>query len=303
VLLLQILFWLLVLLDLAVLGVFFVLALAAAGPSHTSPFAVVGFFAVPVLVLLGAVALFLWKDSTAWRGLATLLVASPLLFVLVGNRAAVLSLKAYETADGSMSNFRSGPLREIESAIQRNDLNTVVAKAHGAELNERGRMDAPVLKLALERKPPSKEIVQALLEAGANPNNEDILGAALPASPEILRLLLAAGAKPNQKGPTGSPAYFRLIGYSTSVEQMQALLDYGADLNLTGSGGMSALIQARNTQNWRLLKFLLEKGADGRAARTLSGETLQQVLEDDLSRTYIKNKEDLREILQILKNR
>ena len=66
----RILFALLMLLNVAALGLWFVLGLAAAKPSHTPVVSVVGFFLLPAL-LLGAVALLYLRGPWAWsRALA-----------------------------------------------------------------------------------------------------------------------------------------------------------------------------------------------------------------------------------------
>jgi hypothetical protein len=47
----KILFWIIVTLDVAALGLMFILGLAFAGPSHTSPINFIGFMLIPAGVL------------------------------------------------------------------------------------------------------------------------------------------------------------------------------------------------------------------------------------------------------------
>ena len=86
--LLKVLFWLFVALDVAALGFLFVLGLAAAGPSKTSPLAVVfAMLVVPGSLLLGAVWLFVKAQSPGLRLVAVLLVAAPAIVLAIGRIA------------------------------------------------------------------------------------------------------------------------------------------------------------------------------------------------------------------------
>ena len=81
---LNILFGLFVALVLLVLGVWLVLGLAAAGPSHTGLPQLAAFFAVPTLLLAAVVWLYLRGPWAAARPLATVLAAVPAVGVAVG---------------------------------------------------------------------------------------------------------------------------------------------------------------------------------------------------------------------------
>ncbi|HYW30036.1 MAG TPA: hypothetical protein VE869_00920, partial [Gemmatimonas sp.] len=87
----KLLFWGFVALDIAALLFFFVLGLAAAGSSRTSPATVALFMLLlPAIPLAGAVWVFLRSSTTLWRVLAFVLAAAPVV--------VAVSTKAYNDA-------------------------------------------------------------------------------------------------------------------------------------------------------------------------------------------------------------
>jgi hypothetical protein len=289
---LNVLFWLLVAADAAALALFFLLGLAAAKPSHTSPISVVVFTLVPALILLVAIAVFLKANSTVWRLGALVLAASPALLTAAGWAYAQWDVRGYLNADGSANSFKAGPNRDLEAAIAAKDPSAIATAAKKADINQAGLAEATPLLLAirqLEKSPKDLDAVRILLEAGAGPNASN--GADLPlvaairmsrfAGLEPVRMLLKAGAKPNQLGTYGTPAYFSACGITVDVEVLKLLLDSGADLNITEKSGSGALMHATNARNWKALLLLLERGADWRKVRTLNGEGLLDRLESD----------------------
>jgi ankyrin repeat protein len=291
----------LVIIDAAAIGLFFVLGLAAAGPSRTNPLTVAAFFAVPGLILVGAIILFLIRDSVVTRGLAILIAAAPAILVIAGNRAAEFELRGYQDAGGAMHLFKQGPLRDVEAAIAKDDAGAVAASARKADLRTVGRTGVTVLRMALQKRPASLAVVQALLDAGADANAQGALEEAIYAGPDVTAVLLKAGADPNRRGEFGDPAYFAATGYRATPEILGLLRDHKANFNLAGTSGLTALIHARNTQNWAVVQFLVENGADWRNARTLQGESLAEALEQDLRKDFTKNKEQLAAILKQLR--
>jgi ankyrin repeat protein len=88
---------------------------------------------------------------------------------------------------------------------------------------------------------------------------------------ETARLLLDRGADPNtlarnehiQAGPLHSAVASENKGPEVRYELAVLLLDQGADPNLRQGGGFSALDAARQDNDERLERLLLERGAEG----------------------------------------
>jgi hypothetical protein len=294
---LKALFWLVVLVDALALGLMFVLGLAAAGPSKTSPLSVLIFFAVPALLLLGAIVVFVKAQSGGLRALAFLLAASPLLFVAVQAAQSAWEVTAYKNANGNLNYFRGGDAQALEQAIQRNDAVAVQALiSKGANVNELGRENTTLLQAALQqlRKTPGEwEVLRALMAAGADPNagsGELPLTMAIQlsgkAGPEPVKLLLDAKANPNALTEFGEPVWFQAVGVTVPGEVLTMLLQRGADVQASGRDGKhNALGAAAAAQNWKAVLMLLQKGADPNKVRTPMGQGLLEKLESDL-RSY-----------------
>jgi ankyrin repeat protein len=119
-------------------------------------------------------------------------------------------------------------------------------------------------------------IARMLLEAGANPTDgESVFHAAEKYHVEALELLLEYGVELNETGEWGnSPLHFLLnwwdIETNERVEQgLTWLLDHGADANVrSGRERETALhAAARRGQPERVVRLLLERGADVNATR------------------------------------
>ncbi|MBN8249647.1 MAG: hypothetical protein J0L84_19685, partial [Verrucomicrobia bacterium] len=282
---LKLLFWMFVAVDVVAVVVFGLLGLAAAGPSRTNPLAalVIPFF-IPAALLALAVLLFLKSPGTAGRVAAVVIAALPVLLVL-GSKAAIFwELRPFRDASGSLRQFRSQGLREVEDAITRGDAAAVTAAARGVDLNTPGLSGATVLVQALrqlQRDPGQLAVVKALLAAGADPNGGKVepplqpaIGASRSCGLEPVRLLLEAGADPNARTEEGQPVFFIAGGADIGVEVLELLLARGADLNFTDSQGRSALVVPLMTRNWRVLKLLLQRGVPWRDQKGLGGVPL-----------------------------
>ena len=269
--LIKILFWLLVAVDLGAMGLFLVLGLAAAGPSHTNPLSVVWWMAIlPGMLLALAIVLFLFGNSWLLRGPAFLAAAAPLLIVVVWGATETMKLNTFKDKDGAITSFAGGSMQELEKAIVRNDAAAVGTLAKGADLNQTGISGSGVLVVALRQLgrtggPP--DVLRALLAAGANPNpktGERPLVVALQVSQrtgvEPVQMLLAAKADPNARSQFGEPVFFSGVGEGVDPATLPLLLDGGADLAATSSNGDDLLLAAAQFRNWDAALVLLRRG-------------------------------------------
>lgn len=269
----KILFWIIVTLDVAALGLMFILGLEFAEPSHTSPINFIGFMLIPAGVLAAAVALFVYAASPLWRGGAFLLAATPMIIVAVGFITSKSTMYRYTDAEGKINEFAEGPERVLEKAIKSGDIGAVKLALPKAKINAKGVSQTTPLTLALNQLRDTKtgvEILRAVLDAGANPNVgggtsilplEAAISLTRTHGTEPMLMLLKVGAKPNQKSNLGEPAFFTAAGASIAVAVVQALIDHGADVKLLNAQGYSAVYTAINTQNWPVALYLLENGA------------------------------------------
>jgi hypothetical protein len=284
-------FWGLVALDLLGVLLLFVLGLAAAGSSKTSPMQVALMLLVlPCIAIAAAVALFVRSASPAGRFVALLLAAAPVLILFSARAMALVQLRANTNARGEMTFFRSGPMRDIAEAIARNDSSTVASLVPKVDVNATGFMDVTLLVLAarqLRQTPERHEILRVLLAAGADPNKgaEDELPLAIAirqsgkAGTEPVKLLLDAGANPNLTTSFGEPVYFAAVGQSAPFEALALLLDRGADVNAMKRNGPTALFEAANARNWKAALLLLQRGADWRLGRSVNGLPFKDLID------------------------
>jgi len=265
---LKVLFWLAFAFDVCAVGLLFVLGLAAAGPSHTSPLEVVAkLLLVPCAVLLGLALWFVRIPSTGSRLVAFFVVASPLAFVAVGGAMTGLAMLANPEGAKTEMSFRPVPLRDLENAVLRNDVPGVIQAAAAAKL--RGRPDgAGVIVLSLNRIAKSPEqlpVLRALLDAGADPNGGygalPLEQAILLTGPEAVALLLKAGANPNARNSLGEPVLFAATKPKVDLGILKLLLDSGGGANASSFRGESVLSHAIEANNSKAVELLLQRGA------------------------------------------
>ena len=60
-------------------------------------------------------------------------------------------------------------------------------------------------------------------------------------------------------------------GQSATLETLTLLIDRGADVNAVAKNGSTALFEAANARNWKAALLLLQRGADWRHGRSVSG--------------------------------
>ena len=112
------------------------------------------------------------------------------------------------------------------------------------------------------------EGVAQLLEAGIDAATEDdqyrsaFWLAATKGHSEIMQLLIDAGANPNStNNPDGWPVLMSLVK-DDERELVEKLIAVGADVNAKATNGMPVLVQAVQSGNSDIVTLLLDAGAD-----------------------------------------
>lgn len=288
----RLLFTLFIALDVAALGLWFVLGLAAAKPSHTPLSSLLLFFLLPAAVLAGIVLLYLRGPWPAARLLAVVLAGLPVLLVLSG--AGVSRAVAWWHGESFENWAQPDPVvqKQLDSAIAAGDAAGVarIAGDPRASFNQGAALVAALKRL--EQHPQDLDLVRALLKAGADANagGADMapLAAAIyvsgKAGLEPVRLLLDAGADPNSSRGM-QPAWFDALPPSVPASVLPELLSRGAKLAAVDMAGNTALYWTVFHRNWSATALLLERGIDWRNARMPGdGIGLRHRLADELRR-------------------
>ena len=118
----------------------------------------------------------------------------------------------------------------------------------------------------------SEKMVRLLLENGAKPNGIKLKDKKLPTakalkngSKDILNILLEAGADPNTKMPFIDDMAHTLLSYAAArglFKCAEVILKYKPNINTILDNKTTAIIQAARYNDIRMLKLLVDNGAD-----------------------------------------
>lgn len=174
----------------------------------------------------------------------------------------------------------TGNLEEIE-----------LLASQGVNLNATGKDEQTPLHWAMLAR--NKASFESLLKHGANPNQQNSttgesiisLAACEEEDSGWLRMVLAHGGDPNLANPTddylqgGKTPIFAAI-HSRSKQNLDMLIDAGADINHASSFGTTPAMYAAGLNWFDSVYYLLKAGADYRIKHEKNGRDLvQQVLE------------------------
>ena len=182
------------------------------------------------------------------------------------------------------SYFPAGPYLELAKAVRAEDataLDQVFARHPGLSPNQPGSKGVTLLFWAYAHR--SVPMLQALVRHGADLNQTLHLPHARPQNEggpwmedthllniategpqdKLLVALLELGADPSVKDYRDIPALQNAI-YINNYERMKILLNHGADINGTDSGGTTAVALLASLNYFEMVHYLLERGADWR---------------------------------------
>ncbi|MBZ8182743.1 ankyrin repeat domain-containing protein [Oscillatoria salina] len=152
--------------------------------------------------------------------------------------------------------------------------------ASGADVNRFNDMGTTALFFAVRKQ--SIELVQCLLEVGADPNKSNLDDGKTPLmithgswreqSVQICSLLLESGANSNARDvETGKTVLMHNVGIPASADELfkvncrrivQKILQHGADVNAKDNDGNTALSIAKKAGNTEIIQLLKEAGAE-----------------------------------------
>jgi ankyrin repeat protein len=114
------------------------------------------------------------------------------------------------------------------------------------------------------------EALQALLQAGANPNATNLHGVTAllrcAAEPAKARMLLERGADPNIRSLLGQSPLMLAARSPDGSQSVRLLLEHGADPNATSVFGSTPLMAAASAASLESARLLVEHGADVNAS-------------------------------------
>lgn len=112
-----------------------------------------------------------------------------------------------------------------------------------------------------------RKAAQLALDLGANPNFPDGLGRtpvryfATSIFTDWLKMILAAGGNPNEIGDR-QPVLFEAVGTKNAMENLKALISYGADVNLKDKKGRNSVLCAAMFDEFDQALYLAKQGAN-----------------------------------------
>lgn len=263
-------------------AVFFVVAFVytaaegGANPNGGKGIALIFQIALPFLIL-AVVSLIYWKTNSPVLHIVLLIAVIVPIVMLAGQWLRGPLMDRDIAAGGYL--YRDPKMKKFVAAVANLDEQKVRELAQGTDVNQPGENGETPLKFAIE-KAGNLDMIRLLLSLGAKPDS------ALPTAyasnkNEIVDLLLDNGANPNYKDEEGTPAFF--YGLSPTEEHLRLLAQKGTDLNAVDAKGEGVLIHFATFSAWQSMLYFLELGAKDTpmpSGKTAAKMVAQAIVED-----------------------
>ena len=215
-----------------------------------------------------------------------------------------------QTMDLNPQDYFSGQQLVLAKAIEQGEVDEVKKLAPETDLNKPGQQDMTLLFWVIsnaindKKTAPQLKIITELVRAGADPLQPRPQGKSSPAefvlkgdNGDWIRAMLEGGLSPDAKDKVhNDPIIFETLE-AKNTETLKAMLDHGADINITDSLGDTLLIYAMDYQSYDHVLFLLDRGADT-DFRGKGGWTIANQLERLLGRAK-ENNENYKNLIKI----
>jgi hypothetical protein len=240
-----------------------------------------------ILVAVGATGYFSKSDPT--KLVCTGILVLPLVQLVLGPLYTKFTDYRVNRSLAGDDTFRKPAQRDLAHAIRAHDAAAAKSLIPGAGNLNTLYEGETLLRFAVSnvdpQNPASKEIVKALLDAGADPNIPSFstfpLTMAFFAGPDVTGLLLNAGADPNLLDSAGRPLWWDAISPTAEpdLQNLKILLEHGADVTKRDSES-GPVGYAADRKCWRAMWLLIERGAEWKDEKRYGQSVLNMLLYD-----------------------
>jgi hypothetical protein len=203
--------------------------------------------AIPPLLLIGLAAMVQARKTDKAYLFGIVVMGLPLVQLVAGPIVSKFQSLSVDRSLRGDDAFKKPAQRNLAHAIHAHDATLALSLIPAAGDPNLVYNDESLLRFALvnaDSSAPSRQIVQALLDAGARPDltpgqNTGNLILAIP-DPELTAMLLKAGADPNRLDSSDRPAWWDVLSDDSdpAFATLNLLLEHGADVNRRdGEGG------------------------------------------------------------------